>query len=447
MRQIIYIALILASCACYPVLQQPQDDSPKGWRYAEEFAQGDTTLIHRWWELFADSTLTYTIELAIQNNRELKSAFTNIERARNYIKIARAESLPSLYLDVEAEGYRINGTTVQEYTAAPALKWEISLFGAMQSRNRSAVSEYLATKWGYRSAILSLSGEVATTLFTLMQYTRSYTIAKRSYALRLKATALVDSMYRYGMSDGIALEQARSLVYSARSQIALYKRAVIETQLALNILLGRSPESEMLIEDMDVKIPDIPVGLPSQMLEHRADVQQSYHTMQSAAAKVGVARAARLPSISLTAEGGLLSYTLQDLSSAKPFGWSLTGVVAQPIFGFGALKRSEESARQEYMSAMYDYEQSTLQALGDVERAFVYISTYRTQLLALEALLVANTKIEETTSALYRSGMGDYLSVIDAQRELFSSQISYEESLAQQYINYVNLIKALGGGW
>ncbi len=447
-KAVIYI-VVLASLgiACSPMLQKPHTTTPQEWSYGEGFSTDSTRMSQKWWEIFSDSTLNSLMERAIANNRDLKSTFTNISAAKSQLKIARAEFLPKLSLDAEFEGYRINGTTTKEYSVTPTLEWEVSLFGAMKNSKKSAAAEYLATQWGYRSAMLSLTSQVATTLFTLLRYERSYDIALRSYELRREATALVDSMHRYGMSDGIALEQARSLVYSAEAEVFKYRRAIVQTRLALNLLLGDTPQTEFSTQGLSIKIPQIPVALPSQVLERRPDVMQSLYTMESCAAKVGVARADRFPSISLTGEGGFISYTLKNLSSAKPFGWSFTGALTQPIFEFGALKHREEIARQEYISSMYAYEQATLQALSDVEQALIYIATYSKQLSSSASLVSANAKIELTTSALYKSGMGDYLSVIDAERELFTSQIDYQALLCEQYINYVGLVKALGGGF
>ncbi|MFI3282330.1 MAG: efflux transporter outer membrane subunit [Rikenellaceae bacterium] len=447
MKRLIYIILIALCANCSPLLEQPKVEMPQSYLFGEEFSQDSCTVGLRWWELFGDTTLNNVIEYALLNNRNLASALANVETARNYIGVAKAEFLPSIYLNAEVEAYRINGVETKEYSATPTMEWEISLFGKLRNSRSSAIEEYLSSQWGYRAAVLSLSTEVATTLFTLNMYERSLDIARRSYTLRREATALIDSMHKYGMSDAIALEQARSLVYSAKSEMSKYQRAVEQTTIALNLLLGDATPSVSYTLRNATLPPDIPIGIPSQLIERRPDVWESYFQMLSAASKVGVARADRFPSISLTADGGFVTETLKDLSSAKPFGWSLLGELTQPIFNFGALKRKEKMAYQTYISAMFSYEESTLSALSDVERALSAITTYRDQLLESKSLVVANSKIGHSTSALYKSGLGDYLSVIDAERELYTSQIDFSQYLTQQYLNYVDLVKALGGGY
>ncbi len=448
MKRLIYILLISLSINCSPVLQQPSVELPDAYMFGGALTCDSCPIDLRWWECFGDDNLNEIMDIALLNNRDLAATMANVEAARRYISVAKAEFLPSIYLTAEVEAYRINGVTTQEYTAAPTLEWELSLFGKLRNTRNSAMAEYLSKEWGYRAALLSLTTEVATTLFTLTQYQRSYDIAQRSYQLRRDATALVDSMHRYGMSNGIALEQARSLVYSAQSEMVKYQRAMEQTQLALNLLMGQASSPLVCNFTLSSSLPpSLPIGIPSDLLDRRPDVMEAYYNMCSEASKVGVARAERFPSITLTTDGGFISETLKDLSSAKPFGWSIIGELVQPIYNFGKLKRNEQMSYQEYLASMYSYEQATLSALRDVEKALVSISTYKDQLCSANSLVAANTKIAHTTSALYVRGMGNYLSVIDAERELYDSEIDFEEILMQQYINYVDLVKSLGGGF
>lgn len=450
MKRIAYIILgilVFASLmSCTPQLSRPDISMPSSYAYGD--SNDSLRLSLRWWESFEDSTLNQVVDIALNRNRDLAAALSRVEAARVYIKEANAEFLPSLSLGTEAEAERTNGATTKQFELLPTLKWEISLFGKRRNTRSSALSSYLASEWGYRAAMLSLTSEVATTLFTLSQYERSYSIAKESYELRQEATALVDSMFHHGMSDGVVLAQAKSLVFSAEIEVVKYRRALAQSRVALGVLLGDTTLRKIPIQRADLRLPpQIPAGLPSSLLERRPDILQSYYTMQSAAAEVGVARAERLPSITLTAEGGVITETLKDLTSAKPIGWSIAGEVAQPIFNFGRLRSAEEAAKSRYEAAMHDYEQSILEALRDVEDALLSISTFREESERTTSLVEANTKIAHMTRALYKSGLGDYLSVIDAERELYSSQIDLTQLRTQQLLNYVSLCKALGGGY
>lgn len=450
------LILIIAVCGsifgCAPTLQKASIETPESYIYGCGFSADTCSCGGEWWENFGDTTLNRLMGESLKHNRELSAAVANLEAARNYIWVARSEFLPSLALEAGAEAEHINSVRSEEYTLAPTIDWEISLFGAMRNTKRAAINAYFSKEWNFKALELAITAEVATTYFTLLQYERSYNIACRSFALRQRATALVDSLYTHGMSNGIALQQAKSLVYSAESEVYRYKRAVNQTQLALDVLLGHTPQrvdnSSIGLKLIDDQLPpDVPIGLPSDLIERRPDVMESYFAMQSAAAKVGIARAERYPTISLTGEGGFISSSLKDIAHIKPLGWSVTANITQPILSFGKLKRQERQLKEEYNASLYDYEQTVLEAFSEVEKALVAISTYRYQSRSAASLVVANSNIAYTTQTLYRSGMGDYLSVIDAERELYSSQIDFIEIVTQQYLNYIDLYKALGGGW
>ncbi len=453
MRKILLAATTFALCiGCSLKLREPQVELPTKYLFDSELLESSEEMGERWWRSFEDPTLNSLVERALKRNRDLVAATAAVEQARYYRGVARAEFLPSLSFDPTLEIVHEEQSTTKEYTIAPTLEWEISLFGAMRNAKRGAAASLLEQEWNLRAVVLSLSAEVATSYFTLLQYQRSLHIATRSFELRRNATALVDSMYRYGMSNGTDLMQAKSLVYSARVEMERYQRAVATTSLSLSTLLGENPQIFDFPDSgsslCNITLPvQIPVGLPSTLLERRPDVMKSYYAMAKAAAEVGVARAERYPSITLTAEGGIYSTSLSGLTSGNPLYWSTIGEFTAPIFEWGALKRKEQIARASYGAAVADYEQSILTSLCDVESALITIETYRAEAAATAALVIANSRIAENSTALYRAGMNNYLDVIDAERELYASQISLIEIVAQQYVNYIDLIKALGGGW
>lgn len=452
MKRILSLILLLAA-ACTPRLYPPQVTVPDRYIYAAEFSQDTTRLERQWWELFGDTTLNILINSALDNNRDLAVAASRVEEARLNLKVVRSQYLPQVGLGVSAEGSSVRGAKiVQNYAIEPSLSWEVSLFGALRNAKRAAKAQIAASEWAYNGVRLSLAAEVATTYFTLLEYERDLDIAQRSYRLRRESAALIDSMFRYGMSDGVAQAQAQSLVFTAQADIPLYTRAVEQTRLSLDILLGETPQhmdsigvGERLLTDSHPA--EIPIGLPSELLKRRPDVQQAHYEVMQAAANAGVARSARFPSITLTGKGGVVSGAINTLFSGNPWSWDVAGSLMEPIFGFGKLRRAEQVAVKQYNQAALTYEQTAITAFSDVESALVAITTYRQQAIGYSELVAANQRIDTMTQALYDSGMSGYLDVIDAQRNLYQSQMQYANLLAQQYINYVNLCKALGGGW
>lgn len=283
-----YFAIILfvaALASCTPKLYDAQVEVPENYRFAGDFPQDSVSLPFAWWEIFWDSTLNRLVEHALENNRNLAQAASRIFEARANIAVARAPFLPSVGLNVSAQGNYTEPTgTTQQYTIEPSISWEVPLFGTLRSANRAAKAALYSSEWGYRGVMLSLTAEVATSYFTVLQYTRDLRIARQSYVLRRESAALVDSLARYGMSNGVALQQAMSLVYQAEADIPQYQRAVEQSRLALCVLLGENPSyfgdetfDDALLDNYQVM--DIPVGLPSELLERRPDIMEASFNM------------------------------------------------------------------------------------------------------------------------------------------------------------------------
>ncbi|MFI3258924.1 MAG: efflux transporter outer membrane subunit [Rikenellaceae bacterium] len=452
---------IFGTLGCSPKLTKSDDTPPSEWLFGEGFNTSDSLRLPlAWWELFADTTLNRLVTTALANNREIEATAAKLLAAKSDIKVVRAEYLPSISFEAEAEGSYLSSTKiVQEYTIEPTLSWEISLFGALKNNTRYARAEFAASQWALKAMRLSIAAEVATTYFTLLEAKCNLEIAQHSYVLREQEAILTDSMALYGMSSNIELQQARSLMFTAKADISQYQRALDQTMLTLATLLGENPRIEIIenkalsTSDAMEIFGDIPpqysvgIGLPSSLVERRPDIRQSYYAIASAAAKVGIARAERYPTITLSAGGGVFGYSVKALTAANPWIWSATGELIQPIFNFGALKSREKGAIALYMESLYNYEQTMLTAFSEVEKALIAIESYTRQREASFALVVANGQIAQAVGSLYTNGMNDYLNVIDAERELYSAQMELIGVISNQYISYITLFKALGGGY
>lgn len=451
-RFTIIFGAVFALVACNARLTPPQISIPSDYSYAERMVRDSLGIDFAWWEYFGDSTLNDLIMRSIANNRNLLVAASRIEQARIELGNVQSNYLPSFDFEVSAEGNYTKETRIeQQYQISPTMSWEVPLFGALRHSRRAAYADLYATKWAFRGVMLSLTAEVATSYFTLLQYRSSLEVARNTYRLREISAALMDSMYRYGFVSAVERQQAYSLADAAAVDIPTYERAVVETAAALSTLMGEYP-LDSIVESptalhTDRLPPEIPIGLPSALLERRPDVLEAYYEVEQAAAKVNISRVARFPTLSLTASGGVLSSTIKGLTSSDPFAWSAAVKLLQPIYAFGRLKRNELSEREGYYQAVKQYEQSILQAFADVNDALSQISTYKREVERYGAMLESDRRIYEMSKALYSSGMNAYTDLIDAERTLYDSQLSYTEVRAQQYIAYVALFKALGGGW
>ena len=474
------ILLLLLTTSCAPRRLPPVRVTEPA-RNIEAAAGSDTPATAPdmfWWRIFGDTVLNQLVETALVNNRDARTALSRIVEARYRLAITRAQFLPQFSASAQGGAtYEDNllghKSIVQEYFVQPGVSWEISLFGKWRYADEASRAQLLSTQWAYRSVLLSLAAEVARTYFTLLQYTRSLDITRSSFSLREQEMTIIDSLHSYGMTSAVDLEQARSQTASAAADIPLYERAVRQTNYALNVLLGENPRIIDMPRDSlplrasslpaadslaleppsrlrllsDTLPPPVPAGLPSQLLERRPDVIEAWYTMAAAAAQVNVAHAERYPSISLTGQGGILSTSVRDLFRGNPFAWSASLSLTEPLFSFGRLKREEQAAGEAYRQAMYEYEQTVLTAFSDVETALNAIETYARQEKRYAQLIDANRKIRMMNWYLYRDGMTDYLQVIDAERNLYSSLLEYVQTQSDRLSAYTDLYKALGGGW
>lgn len=457
MRRIPYILLAaFVFYGCNPHLSAPQLAKHDEYLFGNGFSRDSIGLEREWWRIFGDTTLNRLVARAISQNKNIEIAASRIEEARRNLVVTRATYLPSISADLSAEGKYESATenVVQSCKILPQASWELPLFGSLRHATQGAKAQISYEVWQYRGVRLALEAEVATTYFTLLQYRQDLNIAKRSSELRREMVTLIDSLYRYGFASGVNMEQAYSLLYTAEADIPLYERAIAQTLLSLATLTGDSPdifinigiENSSAITN-DYRPYDMAIGIPSDLLHRRPDVMSAYYTMQQAAANVGIARSARLPSITITLFGGTATNRISNLFSSKGWVADALASLAQPIYNFGALRNRELAAREVYRQSLLAYEQSYIEALSDVESALVAITSSREELRRYAGLVKSYRNIALMTYSLYRNGLSDYLDVIDAERSLYTSQMQFENLVAQQYINYITLCKALGGGY
>lgn len=451
MKKIIFLLPILMySCVVGPNFKSPEVKTPQKYIY-DSLTKADTTssITLNWWANFGDTTLSQLIRMAIDSNKNLAIAASKVEQARLKARSAKMENLPKLNFSLGADLDYVYSTKLsQQYSAMIGITWDIDLFGKYARMSEAAINSYFATEYGRRAAQLALSAEVATNYFALLQYKKSYEIASHTYKSRYESLILMDSMYKYGMISLVDLEQARASTMTAKTSQEQYDRAVKQTMLAINLLLSDTPKEVAVSDVYDHEIAlKVPVGLPSSLLERRPDVMQAYYNAASANANIGVAIANRLPSLSLTGQGGILASLERNTTSGMPIGWSAAGSLLQPILNWGNNKRAVDIARQETLAANLNYQQTALNALNETELALVAVDTYNRELMAQKTVLDASLKAKSLTQELYKTGSASYLDLLDADRTLFQAQTLYWQTMQNYLSAYVSLYKALGGGW
>lgn len=446
MKNIIIIAsTLLMGCVVGPNFREPKLSVPQSYTNALDTTAVDS--IRSWWTNFNDPMLDTLISRAIRGNKNLAVAVKNIEVARLGVASAKSQALPSIGLNLSGQAkYTYQTKTVQQYSIMPAISWDIDLWGKIRREVEAAGASFRATEYQTAAVMQTLVSDVAVTYFSALSYNSLLGVARQTYLTRLNSLRLMDSMYRYGAISDLEIQQAKASLMSAGTAVDQYTRALSQSTLALNLLMGENPTSLKIGELAAVSI-DIPVGLPSSLLERRPDVMQAYYGVQQANAMIGVAVANRLPSLSLTGQGGVATTIVNDIATGKPLSWSAAAGIIAPLLNWGTLRRNEKIARVKTQQAVLEYEQAVLESINQVEQALVAVRTTDLELGQMGQMVEASRKAESLTSELYRVGEMSYLDQLDADRTLFAAQIQQVELINSQMANYVTLYKALGGGW
>lgn len=450
-------ALLLAGCVnLAPNYQQPDAPIPQQWPTTA--TQNVTTELSGWQQFFLDERLKKVIAQSLSNNRDLRVAALNVEKARATYRVQRAEQLPTLTAGVSGTHSRtpasVNGTdsasTSHQYSAEVGLSsYELDLFGRIRNLSEAALEDYLALEETQRSTQISLVAEVANAWLTLAADRDLLTLAEETLASQQATYELQQRSHALGNTSGLALAQAQSTVESAKVDVAAYKSQVQQDINALNLLAGSAVDESLLpsgLTEDSAELVQIPAGLPSSLLQRRPDVLAAEHTLKSANADIGAARAAFYPIISLTGSAGSSSAALGELFKGGSGAWSFVPSISVPIFDGGANQANLDSAKSERDIQLATYEKTLQTAFSEVADVLAERSTLSDRLDAQQALVKATAKSYELADALYRNGASSYLDALDSQRELYSARQSLISLQLTEQSNRINLYKVLGGG-
>jgi multidrug efflux system outer membrane protein len=415
-------------------------------------ATGDASIADIGWrDFFVDEKLEELIARSLENNRDMRVAVLNVERARAQYRIQRADRVPSV--DATAALVRRgngDGPVTDAYTADVVVTgFELDLFGRVRNLSEAALQRYFAQDEARRSTQLSLVAEVANVYLTLAADQDQLRLALATLKTREEAYQLTVKRHDLGAVSALDVYQSRTQAETARADAARYEGLVAQDRNALELLVGAPVEAALLPEGFDATVSGLdplPAGLPSEVLLRRPDVLQAERVLRAANANVGAARAAFFPSITLT---GAVGYASDDLSSLFDGGttWSFIPQVRLPIFEGGRLQANLDTARADRDIALAQYEQAIQRGFREVADALALTSTLASQREALQALVDAATRAEELSQARYEAGRDSYLVRLESQRTLYIAQQALIATRLSEQANRVTLYKVLGGGW
>jgi multidrug efflux system outer membrane protein len=451
------LAAALAGCAVGPNHRRPVVSSPESFRSATGPATTNSLADLAWWELYQDPTLTELIRVALTNNYDFRIAVTRVEQAREIAAQARAQFLPAVSCQ-GAVSYGKNefagspSSTGKERGSALALlnaSWEVDLWGRIRRLNESARAQYLATEEAQRGVRLSLLSSMAQAYFELLALDLQLDIAKRTTNSLGETLRIFNLRLGRGIVSKLETARAEAALASAAASVPELEREIALKENQINVLLGHPPgpvarAAKLLDQTMP---PEIPVGLPSALLERRPDIRQSEQTLRSANAQVGVSIAEFFPKIGLTAFAGKVSPELSAFTAGSANAWSLAANATGPIFQGGALRAQYRQAKAAWDQARLQYEQIALNALQEVSNALVSREQYADVRIQQTRAVAAYQEAVTISMQRYLAGTAQYFEVLDAQIQLFPAESALAQTRLNQLAVIVQLYKALGGGW
>jgi outer membrane protein, multidrug efflux system len=452
------VLILLAGCTVGPNYKRPTVNVPTDYRGVMPAQPATVASLgnEKWWDVYQDPVLTQLIHTALQQNYDVRIAATRVLQAQAQLGIVRANQFPSA--SVGADIFSQQNAKVSNLFPAYEVNagqlnlsviWNLDFWGKYRRQTEAARAQMLASEWGQQAVISSLVANVATAYFQLRALDAELEIAKRTLGSRQQSLQLTQVLETHGSASDLDVSQSEQLVYTASETIPDLERQIQQQENLLSILLGENPGSiprgRALTEQ---PVPEsVPAGLPSELLERRADVRQAEEIIVAANAQIGVAKAAFFPSIALTGTGGLESNQLSRFISAPSEAWLGALSVAQPIFEGGALRSQLKLSRAQYQETVLAYQQTVQSALEQVSNALIASQKDRQFREQQELLVQATERSDRLSLILYKQGGASYLQVLTNDTNYFSAELNLVQAQLNERLALVQLYQSLGGGW
>lgn len=453
---------LLTGCTLAPKYTRPEAPVPASWPSGPAYdnaqaapgAQAATDL--RWREFIADERLQSVIEAALKNNRDLRMAALNVERARALYGIQRAELFPTVEAVGSGSKQRVPAdlsssgktTTSEQYGVNLGISsWEIDFFGRIRSLKDRALEEYLATEQARHGAQILLVSGVANAYLTLAADRENLRLARSTLDTQRAAYGLIRRRFDVGISPELDLRQAQTRVDAARVDFALYSRLAAQDENALDLLVGSKVPANLLPDNLSLVSPirEISPGVSSDVLLHRPDILQAENLLKAANANIGAARAALFPRISLTTAFGTASGELSGLFKSGSERWNFSPQIVVPIFDARAWS-ALDAVKVEREIVLAQYEKVLQTAFREVADALAVRGTVEDQLSAQQSLVEAASETYRLSDMRYTKGIDSFLGVLDAQRSLYAAQQGLIAVRLTRFANQVRLYAVMGGG-
>jgi multidrug efflux system outer membrane protein len=462
---LVLAAMMSTACVVGPNYKRPAVAIPENFRAPEPLPapQAVSFANLKWFEIFKDEKLQELIRTGLAQNYDLRDAVARVEAARASLGITRSDQFPNFGAGGAVEINRLSrdGATRLPASILPSqnrnfgeaslnlLSFEVDLWGRLRRATEAARANLLSADENRKAVITTLVSDISTAYLSLRELDYELEISRRTLQTRQQSLDLTKSRQRGGVSTLLDLRQAEQLVDTAAQAIPGIEQQIAQTENRIKLLLGENPGDVARGNILTAQAfpPDVPAGLPSDLLERRPDIRAAEQDLIAANAEIGVARAAYFPQLSLSGLLGGQSTQLASLFSGPHSAWTLAPQLSQPIFTAGRLKSSVKFTEAERESALIHYQRSIQTAFSEVSNSLIAHQKVRESREKQEELVVALQDRLRLAYIRYRGGVDTQLNALDADRDLFQAELSLSQIRLEELLTVVQLYKALGGGW
>jgi multidrug efflux system outer membrane protein len=452
------VFFLLTGCMLGPDYKRPTVETPQAWRFDEKEAKDLANTA--WWEQFKDPVLNELVIIAIKENKDLMIASARVEEFMGRYGFTRSALFPQVGASGAAGRQRISevegpaplspgvNPTYDAYQVLLSASWELDIWGRLRRSTEAARADLLSTEEARRAVVLTLVTSVAGAYVNLRDLDKQLEISRQTAKTREDSYKLFQLRFTGGVISELQLSQVKSEYEAALATIPQIEKSIAQQENLISILLGRNPGAIPRGKTIDeLVLPSVPAGLPSDLLERRPDILQAEQDLIAANARIGAAKALYFPTISLTGFLGTSSASLSDLFSGPSKIWSYAVPISVPIFTAGAIEGQVRAAEAIQQQALFRYQKAIQNGFREVDDALIDQNRTREQLKAQFRQIEALRAYAKLARLRYENGYTSYVEVLDAERSLFDVELRYTQTQDLLFQSFVNLYKAMGGGW
>ena len=452
--------LLITGCMLGPDYQRPEVAEPAVFRGEEGQAQAESIADTNWSTFVTDPVLQELIRDAIANNLDLRTAAARVAEARARYGIVKSFVYPQIgvtggytsqqdsLLANQPQGEASNNS-YDNYNAGVQVAWELDLFGRIRRQSEAAFARYLATEQGQRAVLIALVGDVSSSYLLLRQLDLELEIARQTVVANKETVRFYQNRLKGGLSNRLELDTAVANLARTSTLVPQFERQIAFVENGLSFLVARPPGPIERGEPLRLmnKPASIPLGIPAALLERRPDVQAAEQLLVASNANVGAAKALFYPQISLTGLFGSVSGDFSDLLDNDAQVWSVSPSLFAPVFQGGRISRNYEASQAAYEQAFFQYQKAALNAYREVANALAGVRTLGKSRAILQEGVLALQDAATLSRLRYDAGLSSYLEILNADQDLLDQRILLAETQGEELRAYVELYRALGGGW